>query len=369
MTKNTVSFEELLQAYRVEAEGFGAIVESGRGAEILAGFSNYPDYIRQQTADIKTKKMIKRLSKGTGIIYASNPEQALRDIFYNAHVAACCELFMGWDLPVQSLNRKNTLRCAEKALELYRDQPEDKRYEISKRIHNSDATRTMQILRFFGLLTASSTGFRQLSFAAGSGTRDIDGLHGMPVIERKQGTMAVSVPLHDSISFSKKILKPDNVVLVDNDSDIHEHYADLSKNNREWLLALDKDADKAMACLPEILTKRQWGLRNLIAGIRIDHRMIPDVALFMSQLTPLLDTSADFIISIGAGHSVDEFRGRLKVVSALFDYLKQCGLEPVRIILHGQGSIEEQRNSPSFGLSYYSTYEILYCKLKRKKLL
>lgn len=362
---NTI--KKLMSAYEADAEGLGTIGESGILTELLFDFIDYSAFLKKRNKEIKTDKLINKLSNGTGIINAIGTATELRKIFYYAHIAVCCEMFYGWQLPMQSINRSEMHQRIQQTLLSFTDSSADNIREISRRIHTSDAIRTIQILRFLGLIKSSSKNTRQISFAAGPGNRDLEGVHMTPSISQQSNILNPTTN-DNSIKFSKNIDRPENIILIDNDPDFKQLYTNLSKENPEWMLALNEDADMAMKKLPDMIDKRNWNPVNSVVGIRIDHRMIPDIKLFFSQLKPLLDNTADFVFSIGAGHTLEEFYGRKKAMAEMFDFFKRGGMSPVKIILHGGKTLEEQRNTPCFGLSNFTTYEILYCKLKRKKL-
>ena len=80
-----------------------------------------------------------------------------------------------------------------------------------------------------------------------------------------------------------------------------------------------------------------------MACLRIDHRMIPEPERFLELLAGVIAPEADLIMTIGAGHNLTEFEGRLNCFDSLFNLLTDLGHKPVRIILHKGGSLEEKR--------------------------
>ena len=232
------------------------------------------------------------------------------------------------------------------------------------RLGQADTIRSIQILRLLGLFKTKSKNIRQISFAAGAGYRDMYGFHPIPVIKNNSNIFSTT----ETLFFDLKQVEPETLVLVDNNPLLKERYDDLIKSNPCSLLALVDDADKAIAKMPQILKKKNWKPFNCIVGIRIDHRMIPNVKEFITSLIPLLDDTADLIISIGSGDILDDFIGRKKVMQNMFNYLKEKNLSPVKITMHGGNSIEEQFTTPCFSVSNFTTYELLYCKIKRSKL-
>ena len=361
-------YDEILNAYKAEADGFGVILESDKFPDMLSNFENYTSFLKNKNRQTKSTKLIKILSKGTGVIdLATNSNPLLKEILYYAQVAVCCELFHGWKIPAQSITRSNMREYVQQAFSKNTKISNSNLSDPINRYHRADASRTIQILRLLGLITISSENIRQISFAAGDAERDIDGIHMMPVIKKYRDTLTNNGN-NTLLEFSCDMPRPNSLILIDNDPKQNKRYAKFNEIYKEWILALNNDAENAMEKIPSLRQQKNWKPCNFVAGIRIDHRMVPDVSRFMSKLAANLDASADFVFSIGAGHDLEDYHGRIIVMGKLFDYLKQRGMSPVRINMHGAGDVEQQRLTPSFGYSPYTTYEIIYCKLKKKKL-
>lgn len=357
-------YKLLVNEYQVAVDGFGVIAETDLFSELLGRFEDYPKFLAERKKSINSKKLVRSLSQGTGIIEVKNTATALRDIFYYSHMAACCELFMEWRLPIDKDNMRSSVLHS---LQSYRNAGEPAILTMINRIHRSDAVRTMQILKLLGLISRRSSNIKQLSFAAGAGSRDIDGLHMTPIITRT--TLSIEkAPKGETITFGKQPSRPKNIVLVDNDPDFKSHYATINAANPDWLMAINEDADQVMQKLPATLANNGMGLRNFVVGLRIDHRMIPDVNHFLNLLAPLIDQTADIIFSIGAGHTLEEFKGRVLKMDEIFHCLTDRGFKPVRIKLYSGDDFSAQRGNPAFGVSACTTYEIIYCRLIRKKM-
>jgi len=355
-----------LQGFYSDAKGLSLIYKSGRLAEILEYFKDYEAYLAKRLKEINSSKLIKKFSNGTGIIEASLAKDELRDIFYIAHVAACCATFSEWKIPYSNLEEE-ALRTiiANNLLPAEGLSKQNIRF-LGNRLGISDTIRSIQILRLLGLFKTKSPNIRQISFAASAGYRDMRGFHPTPVIIKNSNVLNPAEA--STLSFQLKQIEPETLVLVDNNSLLKERYEELTNENPDKILGIVDDADKAIAKLPGIFKEKNWKPFNCIVGIRIDHRMIPDVKDFITSLIPIMDDTADLIISVGSGDKLDDFIGRKTVMQKIFDYLKCKKLSPVKISMHGGDSIEEQFSSPSFGASNFTTYELLHCKLKRKKL-
>jgi len=366
MATSLEMLKDIEKSLHVEGEGLAAIAEQINFTDILADFENYDLFIEDRGRRLNSKKLIKKITNGHNIVYGINQSDELKNIFYYSHVAACCELFSGWELPVNALNRQNMISLVNQSLSQLKDASKEKLYELQSRIQRTDVIRSMQILRMMGLLSSKSSAQRQFSFAAGNANRELDGVHMSPIISRRSNILKRS---EDVIVFGKRVNQPENIVLVDNDPAFKELYLSLNQSQPERVLAFNENADQAIKKLSTLINEKRWKPCNLVAGIRIDHEIIPDVADFFKQFLPVLDLVSDFIISVGAGHNLQEFEGRIQLMSALFEYLTKKGLQPVKIILHANGTSKQQRDAPLFGCGPTTTYEILYCKIKKKKLL
>ena len=157
-----------------------------------------------------------------------------------------------------------------------------------------------------------------------------------------------------------------NIVVSDNDPQRRELYLSLNKVKNQNIIGLNIDAYDALTKLPELEKLHNIGSRNLIVALRIDHRMFPDIYRLFKLISLSMDQSADLIITMGSGHTLDEFEGRINKIKEIFEYLKTLKLEPTLIKLHNEGTLEQQRSSNSFSLATITTYQILHCKLKKK---
>ncbi|VAW75548.1 hypothetical protein MNBD_GAMMA15-2443, partial [hydrothermal vent metagenome] len=273
----------------------------------------------------------------------------------------CCELLKEMTIPTKWLNENDALVLKDFFKKHFGDLEEnpDTRNFLEFNLHNIDAFRTFQILRGLGLITTEPSELKQLSMGAGSAKKDLRSIHLIPRIEAAPD---------DSILFNTNEAHAKNVVVIDGDPSRSEEYKKLCANKSYPIYAINNDAIEELDKLPGDLKRKNMGKRNLIVGLRIDHQMIPDVPVFFDKLAGCIDASADFVMTIGSGFDVYDFTGRTNVIRALFEYLQEVGLEPVLLKLHGDGSLEEQWNHPSFGLKSVTTFQILYCKLKRNAL-
>lgn len=371
------SGQQLASAYALEADAFGAIAMAPSFNNLISQFNDYDDYLKGLRNDPAHQQIVGMLSKNNGIIDTAVPTKELVQLFCQAQIAACSELFNGWKISSSQLNRNELRALVERASAGIINIPQIPvetpvgQYSDSQRqllsginvIQNVDTVRVLQILKLLGLTSTLAKEHHQLSLGVGNGYRDLFGIHLNPKITMVQE--GSSVKLH----FETQERQAAHTVLVDNDPIYKDHFEALNQKEEGRVLALNTDAEKSL----EVLAKKQEGSdlkqRNLVVCLRIDHHMIPDSKNFIHLIGRVIDSNADLIMTIGAGNNLTEFEGRLQCFDEMSAYLAQIGLKPIRILLHGKGSSAEQRNRPNFGQLAYTSYQILYCSLDRNRII
>ncbi len=346
-----INFELVYRGYYIELEGLIRIVNSTILAECIEHLSD----IRALVKNKQFKKSIRKLFKKTSVIDINNKSEVIKKIFYMSHLAVCAELFKGMKIPVKVLKPENIDIILTEILGRYRNADSAALNDLDKKLHSVDAVRTMYILRFLGLISDELSNVKQLSLGAGSAEKDIYSIH-----------LESNVSLqNNSICFESTFQQFVNVVVIDGDPQRKEQYEGINKRDDISVLAINDNTYDALKHLPEILEQKNYKKRNLVVALRIDYRMFPDVKRFFSLLKDNIDEQVNLIITIGSGFDVADFKGRVEVLNEFFVYLKQRTMNPILIKLHGSGTIEEQRNSHAFSMSGKTTYEILYCCLKK----
>ena len=372
----TFSGQQLAAAYAQEADALGAIAMSPDFGDLISNYKDYDRYLHVLNTDSNHQKTVGALLQNDGIIDTATPTKELAQLFCLAQIAACCELFKGSKIDATQMNRDGMHALIEQGTASLRNIPEipittqPNQYTDSQRallnginiIQNVDTVRVMQVLKLLGLMKASASATQQLSLGVGNGYRDLYGIHLTPRVSAIQEESRIR------FLFETEERQAAHTVLIDNDPVYQSHFDTLNAEEQGRVLALNSDADQA---LQTIESKQQDGEikpRNLVLGLRLDHRMIPDSEAFLISIASVIDSEADVLVTIGAGNNLVEFEGRLKCFDELFSALIQRNQQPVRILLHGKGSSSEQRSRPNFGQLAYTSYQILYCKLKREQL-
>lgn len=352
------TFDQTAAFYMNEVRALAGITTLPEFDDLLEKLANYQNYLRTKKKAGDCLHAIIAASGGGRILDTNTAAEFLVEALSLAHMAACCELMNGSRIPRHELQPQTLDILAKNFLRQLQGAPESVVRNTHNKLHTMDAVRTIHLLRALGLVTRSPGGFAQLALGSGSGFKDMYSLHKMPgvVLDRNN-----NAPVY---TFAIEQERVGHVVISDPDPQHRECYERLNQQGDLPVLALNLGADAVMSELHESGMDK----RNLVTLIRMDHRMIPDESAFLEKLASCIDEQCDLIMTIGSGASFEDFAGRLLLMRKMYDRLDWSGLKPVLLKLHGPGSLEQQHGSLKFGNPMISTYQILYCKLQRKRL-
>ncbi|MEE8429245.1 MAG: hypothetical protein V3S33_07070 [Gammaproteobacteria bacterium] len=366
----TAGHQAALKGYTVEAARFIDVVDSMQLQRVLSLFSDYRRFLKKRRRSFRSARIMQRAIQAAGKIDLSRPDLMLQEIGGLAHIAACCELFKDWDIPLSVVNRQDFQGYVADTVQRLLASGTISANQIVARLHIADAVRTIQILKLCSLVPIDGRLWRQLSLAAGPGSKDLAGIHIVPGMFSSDG--AGNRATHTEpryVRCSTEIVHPKNTVLIDNDSSVSATYRDYNESQPHKIIAMNQDFHNAITDLPGLLSDRKFGLRNVILAIRIDHLIIPDVAAFFSQLLPVIEPGAILIITMGSGNNLEEFQGRMTLMQKLHSYLLGKRMAPLHFQMHAGDDLEQHWRSPWFGIQSIATFEMLFCKLDKEKLL
>lgn len=354
---HNLDYDAIYLAYKTELTGLSSVLGSSKKMEYLSRISNYNDF-KKMVSDKGYKKIVSKLIKSNPIIEIGTQSEILTDILLTAHLAVCCELLEKTKVPLAALQPGNIDFMLDNLLADCKKSEAGNAYlkVIDYKMHSIDAFRTIQILRGLGLYTRESEDVTQLSLGVGSGSKDLNSVHLEPELK---------ILPDNSMEFHVKQLHAKDIVLVDGDPQRKELFNTMNDNQEYPIVAINDSAFGALESMNDTLRERGLAPRNTVIALRIDHRMIPDVTEFFRLLVDSIDSVADLIVTIGSGFDMGDFTGRTEVIQNMYDFLKKIGLRPVLLKLHGKGTLEEQWGDHAFGLKNITTYQILYCKLKK----
>ena len=356
---DTIPYERFRAEYLSEIRQGTRAMQLPEFNIILERMTDYITYAKSRTGISDPLSPIVRESNGSCVIDLTGPGPESRLALYTAQMAAVCVLVEGANLPRAEFVPQAFTQLVTRHLDSLRGQPMENLRPQNTRLHTMDTMRTQQLLRAFGLFKPDPEQTYQLGLGAGNGLRDAYFVHAEPWIRATVQGGREFISLGVERRWSK------HLVLTDSDPEYSDHYITL--NNREFpdIDAYNEETDAVLNRFPDTGIRG----RNLVTAIRFDHRMFPDVPGFLSLLTPCLKEECDFIVSVGAGDSIEDFIGRIEKIAEFSRVLKDAGLQPVIFKFHGPGTAIKQWKTIQFGGPSATTYQMLYCKLKKQSLI
>ena len=356
---------QLAQAgYLAEAGYLASLAGTRSFRTLLEIFESYPTFLKSGQDYFGETSLNTLLDICT--IDFSDSSEIIQKLTRCINLAAACDLFEGWTIPINNFDNKHLCNYVQDAIKELKAKQKNVGSLLAAKLNSGDACRVIHMLKMFGWVAPDMSTSAQLSLGASGGIRDRYSIHHMPVIRYQRQNILLREPIPELVSFELEKKTVNDIVLVDNDPKMRERYEKL--NAEPNILALNQDAYKSLKELAIGVENKLIIPRNFIVAYRMDHRLIPDAGYFLKLLGPVISNYADLIITIGAGHSNEEFKGRLKKIDELMATLENLRLNPVKIKWHRGESLSEKRENPVFGEPTYATYEILYCKLIKSNL-
>ena len=357
-------FQLALAGYLAEAGCLAKLAETHSFRTLLEIFEGYPAFLESRRDYFGETSLNTLLNINT--IDFDESSEILHKLKRCINLAAACDLFEGWTIPINNFDNKHLCNYVHDAITELKRKQKNVGSQLAAKLNSGDACRVIHMLKIFGWVAPDMTTSAQLSLGASGGIRDRYSIHYMPVIRYQRQNILLREPIPELVSFELEKKTANDIVLVDNDPKMRERYATL--NAEPNILALNQDAYNSLKELAIGVETKEIIPRNFIVAYRMDHRLIPDAGYFLKLLAPVISNYADLIITIGAGHSNEEFKGRLKKINELMATLETLELNPVKIKWHRGKSLSDKRENPIFGEPTYATYEILYCKLIKSNL-
>lgn len=352
------SRDQLINFCMAEFTALEAVTKSAEFPEIIKRLRNYPAFLRSRAKLADPMKMILDASKGSRIIEVASMTPAVRELMYTAHFAACCILLDGYRLDLNKLRTSSILPMMQQKLASSFEADSKQLPVITQRMVGMDATRTIQLLRVFGLITRQSSEMYQIGLGAGNGEKDINFVHTIPSIRLKGKSVS------QKIAFGSSLKQVADIIINDLDPMHQDKFEQLSKDTSKSVTGYVSDTHELLKKLASSDIRK----RNLVTCLRIEPAMIPDAGELLRNLHPIIDESCDFVLTIGAGDTPDAYQRRLDVVNDMFARLEEAQLKPVLFRFHLGGNIQQQGSSIQFGSIAASSYETLYCRLNKEAL-
>lgn len=363
------TFSQIEFSFRREAELLSKIVQSKNSQNIFDRFIDYNSFLDTlPSGEIAYEKILKA-TNASGIIHNAIDNPVFRDAIYTSHLAACCSLFQKSSFFPDQLTKKELILLINNMLSSHKNADANTLANLGAGFHILDSIRTMQILRCLGLVSIKTEHIRILGLGTGGGDKEVWTMHVTPTINH----VSLNKPIEGrddkyALQFDIKTEYIKDAVIIDSDPQQKDKFKQMATIEKPKIVCFNEYNDSALEQLPETQITRQMDSRNMVTAIRFDHRMFPEVDAFIKNVKASIADEADLIISIGSGHTIQEFKGRTEKIQEFFKSLTRLGMKPVIIKLHGKGALRKQWDSPNFGLPGTTTFQILYCRLIKSKI-
>ncbi len=363
--KSTI-YKLATEGYLYELRMLVRLVKTNEYTELLSVFSDYETFIHSKNKQLFTQEVIEQFLLKNNTINTSVSSEPARQLFTCANMAACCEVFEGWTIPVNELEMHKTNEYLQLALNSVGPDKDDIGNKMAQRLNACDTARVIQPLKLLGLLKVESQACYQLSLCCSVGERDRNALHHTPFIKAAQAPVfPTSTP--SPLVFGTNLHGYKNIVMIDNDTVLDAIYKQLNDEN-ENILAMNTDLYAGLEALANKIENKEAGPRNLVVSFRLAPEAFPDIKRYLDCLAAVISEEADLVMTIGAGDNLAEFKHRLQVMNAIFDDLLTRGMQPFRIRNYKGKTPKQQHLRLVNGLSQYASYETIYCRLSKSKL-
>lgn len=369
MSQDT-AFNIAFSGYLCELDLLVRMVHSDYLMKLLPSLLDYPEFLSRGRRTLFGPHPLDLFCDNEGVISGTNEQPRTKELFACANLAACCHLFAGWTIPLGSLEGHQVGQYCQYAISQIGGGQFEQTRMMANRLNNGDAARVVQTLKILGLIDVNSSRYRQLSLGASAGARDREAIHQTPVIRAAvPGADGITAKTRwnelPPIAFGVLPAVVQDIVLVDINPNLKQHYEQLNAMENAGVLALNQDAYDALGHLAAMIGENRVMPRDLVVLFRMEPVMLPDIDRFVDLLDPVIAETADLVISIGAGDATEEFADRLAKMDEISASLSRRGMKPVRIKWCRGNTVEQQRDNPLFGLAAYASFEILYCKLRK----
>lgn len=335
-----------IEGYSYELKLLIRIFQSSTGASIAPLFSNYDAFLNEKRTAILGDNVLQLLTKDNVIDADASAQPAISSkLFACANLAASCEIFNGWSIPLSTVDINKSDEFLNMAISSAIKTQPNLGQNMAVRLNNADTIRVIQTLKLLGLLTIEPEHF-QLSTGSSIGIRDRIATHITPHI-------SINHIVKDSpVKLSTIQSQVNDIILIDNDIKMKTAYEQLNASQQN-VHAINKDVYIGLDEVAESVARNTLKPRTLITAYRLEPRAYTDIPRYISGIGRIIDSQADFITTIGSGDTDQEFMDRKQVINDLYNDLLNRGMKPLRVKMYHGETVQQQRSNPTFGLNQY----------------
>jgi len=348
-----LTYDEVYSGFMGIATNLGELYVNGEFDKLKPQYKKYYKYLAKNIRKINCDVLIKSLSDSEGVISLVHPNELLKNKILSSQLAAMSCVFNDWQVFLRSDIKEITKAYVIHNLSKLENATQDQLSAEYSKLSLYDTALNIQLLKQIGLLPLNLNKKSLISFGAAHGQQELYATQFEPQIDT-----AVGKDDQLLVGFSAKSEALAHTILIDSDPFWGEYYKQINERQGDRVLAINEDLYAALDKMPETLQKESLELRDLVTIWRLENKALPDVKKFFSKLKNSITKTADFVVTIGAGNTDEEFSDRQSKLSEIFDFLKSKGMEPYRIVMH-----RGNRYEPIFGDLRYASHELLCCKL------
>lgn len=350
-----LSYEELCRLFENEAMSFASLFGSGLYDQIDNQYRNLHTNIKS----IKIPAPLRR----NGAVDFSEDKEWIREIIGLSHIAVTCHLLQGCKFATGTAHPASFQELARNAVTRFvSTHGEQGLKRLSFLLESIEGVRVEKILRALGLFTLAKEKIHQLSLGSGSGLKDLEAMYSEAKVEMGDVFHA------NTAKFAVSHHQASHTILVDSEPGYRERYETLNNEQAGNIMALNTDMDSAISIIEQAIDKEEIMKRNVITAFRMDPVMLPDVNAFFRSLKNITTDISYLIMSVGSGNNLEEFIARLDKLKEIRTYMNKHGMESYSIKLYRGNTPEQGFNNPLFGSRGFANFEIIFCKIKNKKL-
>jgi hypothetical protein len=353
-----LSHDEITKLYENEAVLFHQVIKSNLYEEVNKQY----EAISNLTTNKKSIKIPSPFRRSKSVDFSQDKDW-IKIIVWVSQIAVTCHLLQGCKFNMNAVDENTFIELSRNAVNNFvQNYGELGLKRLSFMLEGVESVRTEKILRGLGLFTVPKDKIHQLSLGSGSGIKDLEGMYSDAWIQN--GNI-----FQDNLSlFKVNHYKAKHTILVDMERGYKERYRALNKDYPGKVMALNQEFELAIPDIEKEIYSNMIEKRNVVIAFRMDPVMIPDVKIFFRLLKKVTSDVSHFIMTIGSGNNVKEFKARLDKMNEIKKYLKSRNMDVYTIKLYSGTTIGECLNNPVFGSRGFATYEIIYCKIVNKKI-
>ncbi len=354
-------FDIGLAGYLQELRSLARMISNDSLTPLLPLFVSYEEFVSRHVQQQFPPQLLTELINTEDIIHFDPAPAVAEQLLSCANLAAACEAFNGWTIDAGTLTEASAAEVLHRNILISGESEHRLGQVMGVRLNRSDALRVAQLVKLLGLLPSDSSKYDQLALGASMARRDREGFHRIPGIGPV--TPGAGLSATSRLNFAVRSAEPGSLVIIDNDSNLTQEFAEINRLQGPRVLALNLDLYDGLDRLATAVQEGATRQRNLVTMFRLEPRALTDITGFVDKLCRVVRAPAYFLATIGSGDTRQEFIDRQQVMEALSVQFQARGQQPLRMMLYDPQNTNHESVRPLFGIAEFASFEILICRL------